>query len=116
MRRTRRRTTSITAGAYAQNTEADDFDKAYNVELAYKGAQNENAGTWGAYAAYRSLGDFASWYGTEDAATIGTKGWEVGANWAPFKNIVTSVKYYDGKSIDDNRDTNTLWGRVEVFF
>ncbi|WP_019541952.1 S-layer homology domain-containing protein [Selenomonas bovis] len=102
--------------SYAKNTEADNLDHSWQAIYSYKGAQKENKGTWGAYAAYRYLGDFASWYGTEDAATIGTKGWEVGANWAPFKNIVTSVKYYDGKSIDDNRDTNTLWGRVEVFF
>ena len=67
-------------------------------------------------AAYRFLGDYTSWYGTEDAATIGAKGWELGANWAPFENIVTSVKYFDGKGIDSDRDTNTLWGRVEFFF
>ena len=102
--------------SYAKNAKADNLNHSWQAIYSYKGAQKENKGTWGAYAAYRYLGDFASWYGTEDAATIGTKGWEVGANWAPFKNIVTSVKYYDGKSIDDNRDTNTLWGRVEVFF
>ena len=102
--------------SYAKNEKADNLNHSWQAIYSYKGAQKENKGTWGAYAAYRYLGDFASWYGTEDAATLGTKGWEVGANWAPFKNIVTSVKYYDGKSIDDDRDTNTLWGRVEVFF
>ena len=102
--------------SYAQNTEADNLDHSWQAIYSYKGAQKENKGTWGAYAAYRFLGDYTSWYGTEDAATIGAKGWELGANWAPFKNIVTSVKYFDGKGIDSDRDTNTLWGRVEVFF
>jgi hypothetical protein len=102
--------------AYAQNTEADNLDHSWQAIYSYKGAQKENKGTWGAYAAYRFLGDYTSWYGTEDAATIGAKGWELGANWAPFKNIVTSVKYFDGKGIDSDRDTNTLWGRVEFFF
>ena len=102
--------------SYAQNTEADNLDHSWQAIYSYKGAQKENKGTWGAYAAYRFLGDYTSWYGTEDAATIGAKGWEIGANWAPFKNIVTSVKYFDGKGIDSDRDTNTLWGRVEFFF
>ena len=102
--------------SYAQNTEADNLDHSWQAIYNYKGAQKENKGTWGAYAAYRYLSDYASYYGTEDAATIGAKGWELGANWAPFKNIVTSVKYFDGKVIDSDRDTNTLWGRVEVFF
>ena len=102
--------------AYAQNTEADNLDHSWQAIYSYKGAQKENKGTWGAYAAYRFFGDYTSWYGTEDAATIGAKGWELGANWAPFKNIVTSVKYFDGKGIDSDRDTNTLWGRVEFFF
>ena len=102
--------------SYAQNTEADNLDHSWQAIYSYKGAQKENKGTWGAYAAYRFLGDYTSWYGTEDAATIGAKGWEFGANWAPLKNIVTSVKYFDGKGIDSDRDTNTLWGRVEFFF
>ena len=102
--------------SYAKNTKADNLDHSWQAIYNYKGAQKENKGTWGAYAAYRYLSDYASYYGTEDAATIGAKGWELGANWAPFKNIVTSVKYFDGKGIDSDRDTNTLWGRVEVFF
>ena len=102
--------------SYAQNTKADNLNHSWQAIYNYKGAQKENKGTWGAYAAYRYLGDYTSFYGTEDAATIGAKGWEIGANWAPFKNIVTSVKYFDGEGIDSDRDTNTLWGRVEVFF
>ena len=44
-------------GAYAENTKADDYKKAGTVELAYKGAEPANKGTWGAYAAYRYLGE-----------------------------------------------------------
>ena len=106
-------------GAYAQNTEADDFDKAYNVELAYKGAQNENAGTWGAYAAYRSLGENVAFCPTYDTYSTYTnkKGWEVGAEYVPFKNIHTYASYFDGQDLaNSDVKTKTLFGRVSFFF
>ena len=106
-------------GAYAQNTEADDFDKAYNVELAYKGAQNENAGTWGAYAAYRHIGQNVAFAPTYD--TLGNisnkKGWEVGTEYVPFKNVHAYLYYFDGEKLDSqNNDTHSLFGRVSFFF
>ena len=106
-------------GAYAQNTEADDFDKAYNVELAYKGAQNENAGTWGAYAAYRYLGENTAFAPTYDTYSNikNKKGWEVGAEYVPFKNIHTYASYFDGKDLaNSDIKTKTLFGRVSFFF
>ena len=106
-------------GAYAQNTEADDFDTAYNIELGYKGAQNENAGTWGAYAAYRSLGDNVAFAPTYDTYSTYTnkKGWEVGAEYVPFKNIHTYASYFDGKDLaNSDIKTKTLFGRVSFFF
>ena len=106
-------------GAYAQNTEADDFDKAYNVELAYKGAQNENAGTWGAYAAYRYLGENTAFAPTYDTYSniVNKKGWEVGAEYVPFKNIHTYASYFDGKDLaNSDIKTKTLFGRVSFFF
>ena len=108
--------TSRLFAAYAQNTEADNLDKSWQVIYNYKGAQAENKGTWGAYAAYRYLGTYASVFGTEDAQKVGAKGWEIGANYTPFHNVVASAKYFNGKGIDSDRDTDTLWGRVEFFF
>ena len=102
--------------AYANNTTADNLDNAWQVIYNYKGAQAANKGTWGAYAAYRYLGTYASVFGTEDAQVVGAKGWEVGANYAPFRNVLATAKYFNGKGIDSDRDVDTLWGRVQFFF
>ena len=76
-----------------------------------------NKGSWGAYAAYRSMGQNASLCGTYDGVLQGTKGWEIGAQYAVFKNVGLLVKYADGKSIGDGHyDFNRLFGRVELFF
>ena len=45
---------------YANNTEADHYDNAYSFEYDYKGAEAANKGTWGAYVAYRKLGQYAA--------------------------------------------------------
>jgi len=108
--------TSRLFAAYANNTTADNLDKSWQVLYNYKGAQAENKGTWGAYAAYRYLGTYTSIFGTEDAQVVGAKGWEVGANYAPFRNVVATAKYFNGKGIDSDRDVDTLWGRVQFFF
>ena len=103
-------------GFYANNTSADDFDNAWSAEYDYKGAQKENKGTWGAWAAYRYLGQNTALFSTYDAILAGQKGWEVGANYAPFKNVVATLRYGNGKSLLENHDVENLFGRVEVFF
>nr|WP_317429484.1 S-layer homology domain-containing protein [uncultured Mitsuokella sp.] len=108
--------TSRLFAAYAQNTEADNLDKSWQAIYSYKGAQAANKGSWGAYAAYRYLGTYTSLFGTEDAQVVGAKGWEVGANYAPFHNVLATAKYFNGKGIDSDRDVDTLWGRVQFFF
>ena len=107
------------AGAYAQNTEADAFDKAGSVEVNYKGAQNENAGTWGAYAAYRHIGQNVSFAPTYDtfANISNKKGWELGTEYVPFKNVHAYLYYFDGEKLEGNNvDTHSLFGRVSFFF
>ena len=103
-------------GAYAENTRADDYKKAGTVELDYKGAEPENKGTWGAYAAYRYLGQNVAFDPSYDGAWAGTKGWEVGTNYTLFKNTVASVKYFNGENIDNGKDAEKLFGRVEFHF
>ena len=103
-------------GFYANNTSADDFDKAWSAEYDYKGAQAENKGTWGAWAAYRYLGQNTALFSTFDVILAGQKGWEVGANYAPFKNIVATLRYGNGKDLRTDNDIENLFGRVEVFF
>ena len=104
------------SAAYANNTSADNLNHSWQALYNYKGAQAENKGTWGAYAGYRYLGTNASLFGTQDAQIVGAKGWEVGANYTPFKNVVATAKYFNGKGIESDRDAETLWGRVEFQF
>ena len=104
------------SAAYANNTSADNLNHSWQALYNYKGAQAENKGTWGAYAGYRYLGTNASLFGTQDAQIVGAKGWEVGANYTPFKNVVATAKYFNGKGIESDRDAETLWGRVEFLF
>ena len=63
-------------GEYAQNTKADSYDKSGTVEFDYKGAKKANVGTWGAYVAYRHLGENVSFNPNtlNYAAMKGTKG------------------------------------------
>ena len=108
--------TNALNGFYANNTSADDFDNAWSAQYSYKGAQAENKGTWGAWTAYRYLGANTALFSTFDAILAGQKGWEIGANYAPFKNIVATLRYGNGKDIRTDNSVENLFGRVEVFF
>ena len=108
--------TNALNGFYANNTSADDFDNAWSAQYSYKGAEQENKGTWGAWAAYRYLGQNTALFSTFDAILAGQKGWEVGANYAPFKNVVATLRYGNGKDLLNDHDIENLFGRVEVFF
>lgn len=72
---------------------------AYNVQLSYKGANAADAGSWGAYVAYRSLAPFASFAATYDfcGQAKSAQGWEIGADYTFTKNIIATVKYFTGK-------------------
>ena len=83
-----------------------------------QGSDIANKGTWGAYAAYRYLGNNAVVMPTYDTAHshVNEKGWEVGATYVPFTNVYTAIEYFDGKTLDTDRDAKTLFGRVSFFF
>ena len=102
--------------AYARNTEASEFKAGYNLELDYKGADRNNAHTWGAYAAYRTVGQNVGLAPTYDTYIENTKGWTVGVGYVPFKNILTEIGYFDGKKLDDKRKAKTLYARISAFF
>ena len=106
-------------GAYAQNTEADNFDNSWQAQYNYKGAEAANKGTWGAYVAYRKLAGYTSIMPTTDGVGYNQKGWEVGTNYTLFKNVVATAKYFKGKDlapVSGDRDASKLFGRVEFFF
>ena len=105
-------------GSYAENTKADDFKKAYNIELDYAGADRNEPGSWGLYVAYRYAGDNVSFSPTFDEYELRSnkKGVTFGATWSPFKNTYTEANYFHGKTLDTNETTKAFFGRVSFFF
>ena len=119
-------------GAFAWNTSPDRKNgtgdkvttgakRAWTAELDYKGADPADKGSFGLFAGYRYLGSFAAWAPTYDAAPSGTKGWEFGLDYVPFKNVQTTLKYFTGKQIapyegERVRDVSTIFGEVNFFF
>ena len=102
---------------YAKNTKADNYDDAYSFEYDYKGAQQQNKGSWGMYLSYRKLGQYAApWSTYGDGVDGGQKGWEVGTGYTLFKNVQLFAKYFNGKDIAADKDAEKLFGRVDVFF
>ena len=111
-------------GAYAWNTASnDEFDgtkdakRAWSVELDYKGADAQDKGSFGIFAAYRRLGAAAVWIPTYDTIEAGQKGWEFGADYVFDKNIQGTVKYFTGKKLDaDNTKVRTIFTELNFFF
>ncbi|MBR1695536.1 MAG: S-layer protein, partial [Selenomonas sp.] len=70
----------------------------------------------GAWLAYRYLGAWGMVASTYDVIQPNEKGWELGANYTPFKNIVTTVRYGKDKKITGGQKVDRFFGRVEFFF
>ena len=107
-------------GAYAKNEKAEADATAHNIQLNYKGAQKANKGSWGAYTAYRYMGQnvaFAPTYETFlNAGVNNVKGWEVGTEYVPFTNVTAAAYYFNGKQLENDRDAELLFGRVNFWF
>lgn len=76
-------------------------DDGFVIGLSYKGANAEDAGSWGAWAKYYDQGAQTYVAHTTDANTFGMtgfKGFGVGANYTLAKNIVANVAYYNTES------------------
>ena len=112
---------------YARGSElpGDDFSKdAYSAQVSYKGADAAQKGSWGAYVAYRSLSPIAALQATYDhkngnAGLRSLKGWEIGADYAWAKNIVSTFKFFTGRDTDKAvvKDKVTgVWSRVDFMF
>ena len=103
--------------AFAQNPTADEYNRAWTASLSYKGS-NKKKNSWGAWAAYRYVGNNVALMPTYDTytKTSNKKGVELGINWSPLDNTLTSVQYFNGKTLDTDKDTDVLFGRVSWFF
>ena len=107
---------------YTHNVNADFGTNGWSAEVDYKGAQQENKGTWGAWVAYRHIGATSMIANTYDVSWNGVKGWEIGANYTFLKNLVGTVRYGNGKALDEgygagtNPKVQSIFGRLEFFF
>lgn len=106
------------AGSYAKNAKADSYNKSGNIELDYKGADKKNKGSWGAFVAYRHLGQNVSLMPTYDTirSANNEKGWDFSASYIPYTNVLTTLGYFTGKELAADKDTETLYARVSLFF
>ena len=110
----------------SQNMVKNAANNAYSIQLNYKGADAADAGSWGAYVAYRQLAPFATLVPTydfkagADDAFYTLKGWEIGADYTFAKNIVATAKYFNGKDTGakagaDDKATG-VFTRVDFMF
>ncbi|MCI7676328.1 MAG: S-layer homology domain-containing protein [Phascolarctobacterium sp.] len=94
----------------------------YVINMAYKGANRNKVGSWGAWATYYDQGA-----GTVVAHTMktgdwgyflteGFKGYNVGANVTLAKNMVYNLDYYDLEGKETGADTKVLWSRLQINF
>ena len=107
----------------SQNMVKNAANNAYSIQLNYKGADAADAGSWGAYVAYRQLAPFATLVPTYDfkagyAGFYTLKGWEIGADYTFAKNIVATAKYFNGKDTDKTNDDKAtgVFTRVDFLF
>ena len=112
---------SFLSGSYAHANKyslGNKQKKAYQFTYEYKGADQADKGSWGAYVSYRYLGKGAAPLATTDGAQLGSKGVEFGLGYVPYKNVLLSAKYFKGKTIEkqDNDKVQKLYGSVEFFF
>ena len=99
-------------------------DDGYVLGVSYKGAEADQAGSWGVWAKYYDQGAQTYVAHTTDANTFGMtgfKGYGVGANYTFAKNIVGTVAYYDTESkladkLDKDYDDQRLWADVTFTF
>ena len=98
--------------------------RAWSVELDYKKANPADKGSWGAFVAYRQLGNYAVISPTYDAMGPGNKGVELGVDYVFAKNVMGTVKYFMGKEMQDEYDIDdamqssafTFFGELNFFF
>ena len=111
------KTASLNGGYWKNTTPNDsDTDRAWNAQLSYKGAEQENMHSFGLFVAYRRLGEKVAFNPTFDAIKSGEKGWEVGGDYTFAKNVVGTLKYFNGRQLSDDKKLNRFYGSLEYFF
>ncbi len=105
-------------GAYAKNSKADGQNYGWDA-LAYFGNYNDaaEAGNWAIWGGYSRFGENVALASSQgDDVQTGTKGWHVGAAYAPWKHVGILARYSDGKWLDNGDKYKKVFGRVEFMF
>lgn len=105
-------------GGFAKNTKADNENSAWQAEIRY-GTYGDYAekGAWAVWAGYAKFGyNVALATSQSDDVQTGTKGWHIGAAYAPFKNVGLLFRYSDGKYITSGDKYRKVFARAEWFF
>lgn len=111
-------------GVYAvSNLNADKYglndkkqEQAYLLQLNYKGAKRAVPNTYGLWAAYRNIGELASFLPTYTNTFVGEQGYEIGGRYVITKNLTGEVLYFNGSDIESDKKKTRWFGRVEYRF
>ena len=101
-----------------------DTDKdGWWADLAWKGASADEPGSYGLHVGYfdQSANAYITpttdgFYADSDIFDQGYKGWNVGASWAPAKNVVAVVNYYDFEGKENGKDAETIFSELYFSF
>ena len=88
------------------------------ADLAWKGAEADQPGSYGIHAGYYEQSVNAYIMPTTDAQYFddGYKGWNVGVSYTFAKNIVGMVNYWDMESQTTNEDAQTIFSELYFMF
>ena len=95
--------------AAAWNTKKDmgynGSKRSWQVEATFGKEDRKKAGNVTGYIAYRHLGNSVSWRPDYEVMNSGQKGWDFGVKYVIYKDIVASLRYFNGKAIKDGTES-----------
>ena len=95
-------------------------DTGYFTQLTYKGADIKKEGSYDIFINYRQMPKVTQIRNTFGGYATDTKGWGIGFDYIPSKNIKWQTFYLNGKDLDTNakkkKKTKFLRTQVEMFF
>jgi hypothetical protein len=94
---------------------ADQDNKGYFTQLTYKAADLKKVGSYDVFANYRKVPVNSQIDATWDYARD-VKGWSLGFDYVPAKNIQFQAFYLKGKTITWDEDANVYRAQLEFFF
>jgi hypothetical protein len=104
---------------YAKSNSSQE-NTAYSLQLNYKKTDVSKIGSYRLYTQYRRMEANSTISTTYDVAGVGAggfKGYEIGTEYVPWKNVMWRNEFIDGKSTVDNSSTiKYYYSRLWFFF